>query len=127
MDINKRKEQRLNSSQPNFNIIRSYWGLLSSCALSFLLPLHQPTGGPYGPVNKTYELPKVPGTIYYVSSEGKAEQSGKTLKEPTTFAAAITRVKTGDAIVMRSGTYRTGNLLFNQGKLYSHIKMKSRL
>ncbi len=75
----------------------------------------QPSGGPYGPVRKTYELPKAPGKIYYVAPDGKADASGGTPAKPTSIEAAFERVKTGDAIVMRGGTYRTGNLLINQG------------
>jgi len=75
----------------------------------------QPSGGPYGPIARKYELPKVTGKIYYAAPDGKSEQSGETLSNPTTINAAIERVKTGDAIVMRGGIYRTGNLVFNQG------------
>jgi hypothetical protein len=75
----------------------------------------QPSGGPYGPIRKTYELPKTTGKIYFVAANGKAEASGETLAQPTSIEAAFERVKTGDAIVMRGGTYRTGNLLINQG------------
>ena len=75
----------------------------------------QPSGGPYGPVQKTYELPKVTGNIYYVANNGKSDQSGEEFSNPTTIESAIEKVKTGDAIIMRGGTYRTGNLVFNQG------------
>lgn len=75
----------------------------------------QPSGGPYGPIQKTYELPDVAGTIYYVAPDGKSDQPGEELSNPTTIEAAIEKVKTGDAIIMRGGTYRTGNLVFNQG------------
>jgi hypothetical protein len=75
----------------------------------------QPSGGPYGPVQQNYELPRVAGTIYYVSPDGKADTEGKTLSAPTTIEAAIEKVKTGDAIILRGGTYRTGNLILNQG------------
>jgi parallel beta-helix repeat protein len=74
-----------------------------------------PSGGPYGPIRQTYDLPDVAGEIYYVAPDGKTEESGETLAQPTTLEAAIEQVKTGDAIVMRGGTYRTGNLLLNQG------------
>jgi parallel beta-helix repeat protein len=75
----------------------------------------QPSGGPYGPIQQKYELPKIAGTIYYVSPDGKAVADGKTLNTPTLIEAAIEQVKTGDAIILRGGTYRTGNLVFNQG------------
>ena len=77
--------------------------------------LAQPSGGPYGPIAQKYQLPKVSGEIYYVAPEGKAEESGEALDNPTTIESAIAKVKTGDAIIVRGGTYRTGNLVFNQG------------
>jgi hypothetical protein len=82
-------------------------GLISATA--------QPSGGPYGPIRQRYELPTGGGKTYYVAVDGQAEQSGETLAQPTTLEAAIARVRTGDAIVMRGGTYRTGNLRVNQG------------
>jgi hypothetical protein len=75
----------------------------------------QPSGGPYGPIRQKYDLPKGAGKIYYVAPDGKAEETGQKLEKPTTLEAAIERVVSGDAIVMRGGTYRTGNLLLNQG------------
>lgn len=75
----------------------------------------QPSGGPYGPIQQTYQLPKVSGKIYFVAPDGKAEQSGQTITTATSLEAAIERVRSGDAIVMRGGTYRTGNLVLNQG------------
>ena len=74
----------------------------------------QPSGGPYGPIQQTYDLPGVEGKIYYVAPNGQTGQSGESLSNPTTVEAAIERVKTGDAIVMRGGIYRTGNLVLNQ-------------
>lgn len=84
----------------------------------FLIPsraVAQPSGGPYGPIRQYYSLPKVSGTVYFVAVDGKAERSGESLDKPTTIEVAIERAKTGDAIVMRGGVYRTGNLLLNQG------------
>jgi len=75
----------------------------------------QPSGGPYGPVNQTYELPKVTGKIYYVAPDGKAESQGTQFTQPTSIESVIANVKTGDAIILRGGTYRTGDLEFNQG------------
>jgi parallel beta-helix repeat protein len=83
--------------------------------LGLLLANAQPSGGPYGPENQTYELPKVTGKIYYVAPDGKPEWPGDNLSQPTTIEQAITKVNTGDAIVLRGGTYRTGDLEFNQG------------
>jgi hypothetical protein len=91
-------------------------GIVLLCACVSLAPATaQPSGGPYGPVRQTYKLPEVTGRIYFVAVDGQAEQSGETLTKPTTLEAAIERVRTGDAIVMRGGTYRTGSLLLNQG------------
>ena len=50
-----------------------------------------------------------------MAPDGRAEAAGTSLAEPTTLEAAIERVVTGDAIVMRGGTYRTGGLRLNQG------------
>jgi len=75
----------------------------------------QPSGGPYGPIRQTYKLPTGAGKIYYVAPNGQAAQTGESLSNPTTIEAAITRACTGDAIIMRGGTYRTGNLILNQG------------
>ena len=83
-----------------------------------LLPLApayaQPSGGPYGPVDQRYEIPKA-AHVYYVAPDGKADSSGSALDQPTTLDAAIDRVVTGDAIIMRGGVYRTGGLVLNQG------------
>jgi hypothetical protein len=75
----------------------------------------QPSGGPYGPIPQTYKLPEKAGHVYYVAPDGKTDAPGMALVEPTTIESAITRVVTGDAIVMRGGTYRTGGLRLNQG------------
>jgi hypothetical protein len=74
----------------------------------------QPSGGPYGPVDTVYKIPKA-AHVYFVAPDGKAEASGKTQAQPTTIEAAIEKVTTGDAIVMRGGIYRTGDLVLNQG------------
>jgi parallel beta-helix repeat protein len=88
--------------------------LLYLCS-SFVPVMAQPSGGPYGPIQQTYKLPKTEGKIYYVAPEGNAESLGETLAKPTTLETAIERVKTNDAIILRGGIYRTGNLIFNQG------------
>ena len=82
---------------------------------SSLSVIAQPSGGPYGPIWQNYDLPKVEGQIYYVATDGKAEESGTSLDKPTTLPSAIERVKTGDAIILRGGTYRIGGLVLNQG------------
>ena len=70
----------------------------------------QPSGGPYGPIPQSYSLPSKAAHVYYVAPDGKAEAPGTALAEPTTLEAAIERVVSGDAIVMRGGNYRTGGL-----------------
>ena len=75
----------------------------------------QPSGGPYGPVQQTYSVPQGAGRQFYVAVDGSPEQSGGKLTAPTTLDTAIAQARTGDVIVMRGGTYRTGNLLLNQG------------
>jgi hypothetical protein len=74
----------------------------------------QPSGGPYGPVDQYYEVPEA-AHVYYVAPDGKADATGTSLERATTLEAAIGRVVTGDAIILRGGTYRTGGLLLNQG------------
>jgi len=74
----------------------------------------QPSGGPYGPVDQRYEIPKA-AHVYYAAPDAKADAPGTTLEQPTTLEAAIERVVTGDAIVLRGGVYRTGGLILNQG------------
>jgi len=74
----------------------------------------QPSGGPYGPVRQTYDLPRA-AHIYYVAANGKDDASGTALDQPTTLEVAVSRVVTGDAIVLRGGVYRTGGLRLNQG------------
>ena len=91
-------------------------GFLLMCLFTFSsVTYSQPSGGPYGPIPQKYELPKVTGKIYFAAPDGKADQSGESISNPTTIESAIAKVKTGDAIILRGGTYRTGNLLLNQG------------
>jgi hypothetical protein len=90
-------------------------GLLLACGI-LLGPSAraQPSGGPYGPIPQSYPLPKA-AHVYFVAPDGRAEASGNALAEPTTLEAAIERVVTGDAVVLRGGTYRTGGLMLSQG------------
>jgi len=74
----------------------------------------QPSGGPYGPIDQRYEVPKA-GHVYFVAPDGKPDSAGTTLEQPTTLESAIDRVVTGDAIILRGGIYRTGGLTLNQG------------
>ena len=89
--------------------------VLLCASASVAAAMAQPSGGPYGPIRQTYKVPTEAGRIYYVAVDGQAEQSGESLTKPTTLESAIERVHTGDAIVMRGGTYRTGSLILNQG------------
>lgn len=92
-----------------------YSGCILLCIIFFTLPVAaQPSGGPYGPIRQHYDVPKDANTIYYVAPDGDAAEPGRTLEKPTTLEEAMKRVVTGDAIVMRGGTYRIGGLEFNQ-------------
>ena len=90
-------------------------GALALAIAGALSGLAQPSGGPYGPLEQKYELPAGAAHIYYAAPDGRAEAPGTALAEPTTIEAAIERVVTGDAIILRGGAYRTGGLLLNQG------------
>jgi parallel beta-helix repeat protein len=98
-----------------------YRPLALACVLASAMSLvpargsAQPSGGPYGPIAQTYEVPKDAAHVYYVAPDGKADAPGLLLNEPTTIEAAIARVVTGDAVILRGGTYRTGSMVFNQG------------
>jgi len=102
-------------AQPKKWYVRFCISFILSCLCSSLIIIAQPSGGPYGPIRQTYDLPDITGKIHYVAHDGKTKASGKTLAKPTTLEAAMERVKTGDAIILRGGTYRTGNLIVNQG------------
>ncbi len=82
----------------------------------------QPSGGPYGPVHKTYKLPKISGKIYYVAPDGDANAVGTDISKPTTMEVAVKKGVTGDAIILRGGVYRTGTLVFNQGLIFQPYK-----
>ena len=93
-----------------------HWAGMIAAFLVLSIPsASQPSGGPYGPVRQSWPLPEKYGKIFYVSPDGNHEAAGETLAVPTTIEAAMEKVKTGDVIVMRGGTYRTGNLELNQG------------
>jgi hypothetical protein len=63
---------------------------LGAPVLLFLsAPLYaQPSGGPYGPIQQTYEIPQATH-VYYVAPDGRADAPGTTLAQPTTLEAAI--------------------------------------
>jgi parallel beta-helix repeat protein len=80
-----------------------------------LTALAQPSGGPYGPVPQSYQIPKDAAHIYFVAADGKTDASGASLTEPTTLPSAIAKAVTGDALILRGGTYRVGGIQLNQG------------
>jgi parallel beta-helix repeat protein len=82
----------------------------------FVIPLTaQPSGGPYGPVRQTWQVPQTAGRLFFVAPDGNSGSSGENVSNPTTIESAIERAVTGDVIILRGGTYRTGNLVLNQG------------
>ena len=97
--------------------VTAFWGTIALLAVlnSCNMQHEEVSDNPYGPIDQVYELPKVSGSIYYVSPDGNAEADGLQLSAPTTIEVAFAKVKTNDAIVLRGGIYRTGNLVFNQG------------
>lgn len=97
------------------SLIKKYLtGLMFFPALLLPAAHAQLSGGPYGPVEQSYEIPGA-GTVYYVAPDGSADAAGTALEMPTTLKSAISRVVTGDTIVLRGGIYRTGSLTLNQG------------
>jgi parallel beta-helix repeat protein len=89
--------------------------LVVAVSLAALSLSAQPSGGPYGPQPQVYELPTGVPHLYYVAPDGRAGAAGTSLAEPTTLAAALAKAVTGDAIILRGGTYREGGLKLNQG------------
>jgi hypothetical protein len=87
---------------------------LSALLFAIAPAFAQPSGGPYGPIDRRYEIPKA-AHVYYAAPDGKAASPGTALDAPTTIESAIERVVTGDAIILRGGVYRTGGLVLNQG------------
>ena len=65
---------------------RAAWSLLLAAffAAGALPAAAQPSGGPYGPVAKSYEVP-VAANVYYVAPAGDANAPGTTLARPTTI------------------------------------------
>lgn len=101
----------------NNNLTQRSKGLFMACIFSILFTgslLANPYEGPYGPIETNYELPQAKH-IYYVAPDGASDASGTKLSQPTTIESALSRVVTGDAIILRGGVYRTGELKLNQG------------
>ena len=68
--------------------------LLAGLSLAPAAAHAQPSGGPYGPIPQTYDVPKTAGHVYYVAPDGKADTAGAAPSEPTTIESAIARVVT---------------------------------
>lgn len=75
----------------------------------------QPSGGPYGPSHRTHTVPSGAGTVFYAAPEGGPGSPGTSPQSPTTLAKAIAQARTGDAVILRGGVYRTGGIRLNQG------------
>jgi parallel beta-helix repeat protein len=108
----------LKKNDMNSHSSRRFQSFLLLCLLFLLGPLTgpaQPSGGPYGPIPQNYALPKDAAHIHYVAPEGNPDAASTSLAGPTTLESAIARAVTGDAIILRGGTYRTGGLKLNQG------------
>ncbi len=98
-----------------YPVLPSRFSLLALGLCCLGAPLKgQPSGGPYGPLHQSYDLPEK-GDILYVAPGGEPQALGKDIGRPTTLQAAVKRATTGDAIILRGGTYRTGGLVSNQG------------
>lgn len=89
--------------------------IICSLIISASMLKAQPSGGPYGPVQKFYKVPSEAQKVFYAAPDGSENASGASVKEPTTIENAISLARSGDAIILRGGTYRTGDLLLNQG------------
>jgi parallel beta-helix repeat protein len=88
-------------------LVLTMFGLMNAYA--------QPSGGPYGPLKQFYTLPKVAGKIFYVSPDGKDDASGNKVSEPLGIEKAFALAGPGDAIILRGGIYRVGDLKVNTG------------
>lgn len=89
---------------------------VAAILLTATMPMNaQPSGGPYGPVRQSWPLPQTAGRVFYVAPDGISEASGETVANPVTIETAIEKAAADDVIIMRGGTYRTGNLILNQG------------
>lgn len=115
---------KMNSKKSIFSTLKLNVSVLifTTMLISVLMVNAQPSGGPYGPVHKTYELPKVSGKIFYVAPDGDANATGIDISKPITLEAAVKKGVTGDAIILRGGVYRTGTLVFNQGLTFQPYK-----
>jgi parallel beta-helix repeat protein len=62
-----------------------------------------------------WPVPEKAGRTIYVAPDGDRNSPGESIAAPSTIDAAIAKATTGDLIIMRGGTYRTGDLVLNQG------------
>lgn len=96
-----------------------FWSLLFPSLFVLLVSppalRSQPSGGPYGPQPQTYEVPAGAAHVYHVAPDGRADAAGASPDAPTTIESALARAVTGDAVILRGGTYRTGGLVLSQG------------
>jgi hypothetical protein len=97
------------------SILRRISGVMTLMVFLVASGYAQPSGGPYGPIHQRYDLPETEGNIYFAAPNGDEGSLGEVPDHPTTIEKAIAHAASGDAIILRGGTYRTGNLLLNQG------------
>ncbi|MDQ8203951.1 right-handed parallel beta-helix repeat-containing protein [Pelagicoccus sp. SDUM812003] len=95
-------------------LIRPHFALLFALAALQAALFAAPSGGPYGPIQQSYEIP-AEGAVFYVSPDGDERSEGASIESPTTLENAIAQASTGDAIVLRGGDYRVGSLRLSQG------------
>lgn len=74
-----------------------------------------PPEGPFGPIQQAYEIPANAGRVVHVAADGDPDAPGDSLDRPTTIEAAFERAVDGDALILRGGLYRAGELVTNQG------------
>lgn len=74
-----------------------------------------PPEGHFGPVAQTYAVPNGASRVWHVAPEGDRASDGRRVDGPTTIEHAVAAARTGDVIILRGGTYRTGDLVTNQG------------
>lgn len=104
-----------NFSTGTVQSLKNYLLILVLITLGLINAYGQPSGGPYGPLKQFYTLPKVEGKIFYASPDGKDDANGDKLSEPLTIEKAFELAGSGDAIILRGGIYRTGDLKVNSG------------
>ena len=75
------------------------------------LPYLHKQFGPFGPLVKNYPIP---GNAIFAAPDGDATSDGRSSDQPTSIENAFKTAESGDAIVLRGGEYRTGNLTFNK-------------